>query len=151
MMKDLQKRAIFSPSEQGATLVEFAIMAVLAIGIFGVFIDVSIGLAAFNNLTNVTEEISRHIAVSRNSCLLQCQGMDLRPFIEDDINLAKKFDELQADGASFTGELVNGSTRLRVSSTLPLNCVFCTFLPQEVEFDTTSESLLEVRTCFAGC
>jgi hypothetical protein len=138
-------------SQRAATLVEFALMAVLAIGLFGAFIDITIGLSTYNELTSLTEDITRHVAVSRDSCRLSCESMDVRPFIEDDANLLKRFDELRADGAIFSAVLVNGGDRLRVSAQMPLNCIFCTFLSEDANFETVSESRLEVRTCFESC
>lgn len=138
-------------SQRAATLVEFALMAVLAIGLFGVFIDVTIGLSAYSELTSLTEDVTRHVAVSRDSCRLSCESMDVRPFIEDDAKLLRRFDDLRADGAVFGAVLVNGGDRLRVSAQMPLNCIFCSFLSENANFETVSESRLEVRTCFGSC
>lgn len=138
-------------NEQGATMIEFSLTAVIVIGLIGVAFDIGIALFRYNLITQATAKYSREIAsdldVSKSgiSCeeLFQDASEKVTNFIKNDLKMNgnyRFFSEIEVLGS--------GAQVYRLKGNWKADCIICLLSPKEINLSTTSETLIENRSFY---
>lgn len=139
------KRAL-SANERGATMLEFALVAIVLIGLLGVILDIGIALRNYSLMTNATSTVVREMAVSfaGKSVPELCEGVPAPPaascallegcvetvaadYLGNRLGIAGQFafDSQLANGGAATGNRYI----LRLQAQHTTSCFFCQLIP----------------------
>jgi hypothetical protein len=133
-------------SDSGATIVEFAICAILLFMLFGAIFDIGLGMHRYAMLKQVTTETTRQIAV-RLQTHRDCSFIET--YLRD--TASPKLYKHLTPGATphwQTEWHTSGSGLLfptfRIRSQMNMECYFlCTMFPQGIPISSSSEIVIE--------
>ena len=136
--------ALGTDYESGVTTIEFALVAFLLFGIVGALIDMGFGWWKYSNLTSAASTAARMTAQT----LFQSHGESCAAVgTRAATNAMNTFNSRFRYGRpTFTGAIQTPNVpgqAVRVSGTMPLDCIFCMLLPNTVVMRTQADALIE--------
>lgn len=155
------RKRIFWPSERGATMVEFSVVAVLFFALLGLIFDIGIALHRYMLLTQFAGDSAHKIAIafteigpSSYTSGLSCDSY--QGFITSDptygINLKQEVYKNYDTRGNFTltpkfSRSGNGSYhQVSVDAIWPYDCIFCVLFPgKNIKLKVSSEAIIEDR------
>ena len=140
-------------NEKGATMLEFAMVGSLVIGLLGVVFDLGIGLHHYSILTKVTTTAARDMAgvISEGECSAIEENIINRAERElAQQNISTEMATRVTFDPDFTGLGADEPPILRLRGNWELTCFFCMLTPRGLSISNTSEALIEDTqfTCF---
>ncbi|RIL08591.1 MAG: hypothetical protein DCC75_08495 [Proteobacteria bacterium] len=144
-MRSRMKFIAGSFGSNGATLVEFALAAILLFGLSVAVTDFGFVLYNYHRLTHIVQTVTRDIAIAGESCL---DLGEAKGRLKQDIlsQIGKEADAL----CEVLGDEPDDGYRMpavRLSAKVNLPCFFCIFLPDGATLSSSSEALFEGKGC----
>ncbi len=132
--------------QSGVTTVEFALVAFLLFGIVGALIDLGFGWWRYSNLTSAASLAARTTAQT----LFQSHGESCSAVGDRAAtNALNMFNQRYRYGRpTFTGTVQSPNVAgqaIRVTGTMPIDCIFCMLLPNTVTLRAQADALIEHR------
>ena len=129
--------------ESGATIVEFSLVALLMITIFGAFTDIGLGIHRYALLKQVTTEATRELG-ARLQTRKDCTEIPeyLRNSAEGKLISGFGVREKPSWRLRWTGS--GQFRRMQISSSLPINCYFlCAIMPKNWSVHASSDVVVD--------
>lgn len=128
--------AINGEQERGATIIEFAFVVAILLGLIGAIIDFGLHIHRFNLVTHIVKQSTR--VASKYSVVVH----DCNEIADKALQKANEFVGMQ--GVTFEPE-INSGLKIRLTARRGIDCFFiCSLLPESFELTTVSEVDLEM-------
>ena len=133
-------------SETGVATIEFAIIGFVVFGLIGVIFDLGLGWFRYSNLTNTVAMAAR----TTSQDLFKSRGKSCAAVSAQAVDTANTIyrQRYSFGNPAFTAEFPAVVPRvIRVSGTVPLDCLFCNLLPANFTLSAQADSMIEHGGC----
>ena len=131
--------------QEGATIVEFAFVALFMLLVFGAFTDIGLGIHRYALLKEVTTESTREIS-ARLQTRRDCSEISEYLLTKANSKLKNGYGIQTTPTWQMTWDSA-GATQfavMRIRSEMPIQCFFlCSLLPKNWKVHSSSESLID--------
>ena len=131
-------------ADAGATMIEFALIAVVFFGLIGAIFDLGLGWYRYSNLTNTVALAAR----STSQGLFRSRGQACAAVGGQAAATATTIyrQRYGIGNPTFNGEVllpVGSPAAIRVSGTIPLECIFCNMFPANIILRAQADAMIE--------